>query len=97
MLEKQYIRDAKRMEHAIGQWLAARENFHAHGRDYLDAYCAADVRLLAAFTTDWAPHDPRMFATAYQQFREALITTDLSDTEHFDAVGGCPTWRNRSR
>jgi hypothetical protein len=95
MLEKKYIRDAKTMEHAIVQWLAVRAKFHTHGRDYLAAYCAADARLLAAFASNWNPHDPKMFSTAYQQFREALITTDLSDTEHFDAVGGCPTWRNR--
>ena len=58
---------------AIRQWLEARANFYTGARDGADAYCAADTRLLASFAVDWVPNDPRMFGTAYQHFRAALI------------------------
>lgn len=83
------------MRHAIDEWLAAREKFHTHGRGYLAAYSAADVRLLEAFASDWAPGDHEMFATAYQGFRAAIVANAPSDTEPFGAVGGCSTWRNK--
>jgi len=64
----------QQMHAAIEQWLAARVGFHAHGGVYLDAYYSADTCLLAAFAADWVPDDPRMFGTAYQHFRAALVT-----------------------
>jgi hypothetical protein len=63
----------QQVRHAIRQWLAARAGFHAHGGVYLDAYYSADTCLLAAFTADWSPNDPKMFGTAYQNFRAAPI------------------------
>jgi len=63
----------QQMQAAIEQWLMARTRFHEHGSINLDAYCAADTRLLAEFAADWAPDDPRMFGTAFQKFRAALV------------------------
>ena len=60
------------MRYVIQQWLEARAKFYAGGIG-LGTYCAADTRLLAAFAADWVPDDPRMFGTAYQHFRAALI------------------------
>jgi hypothetical protein len=54
----------------------ARKQCHQTGaKDALNAYCEADGRLLAAFVGDWTPDDPNMFATAYQEFRQALIAS----------------------
>jgi len=60
------------MRYVIQQWLEARAKFYAGGIG-LDTYCAADTCLLASFAVDWVPNDPRMFGTAYQHFRAALI------------------------
>jgi len=62
----------QQMHVAIEQWLEARAKFHAGGIG-LGTYCAADTCLLASFAVDWVPDDPRMFGTAYQHFRAALI------------------------
>jgi hypothetical protein len=64
----------QQMHAAIEQWLAARANLYTGAKDGADAYCAADTRLLASFAVDWVPDDPRMFGTAYQHFRAALVT-----------------------
>jgi hypothetical protein len=63
----------QQMRVAIEQWLEARAKFHAGGIG-LGIYCVADTSLLASFAVDWVPDDPRMFGTAYQHFRAALVT-----------------------
>jgi hypothetical protein len=63
----------QQMHAAIEQWLAARAKYYTGDVDSADAYDAADTRLLAAFAADWSPDDPRMFGTAYQKFRAALV------------------------
>jgi hypothetical protein len=72
--------DTQEMRRVIEQWLVARTRFHERGSIYLDAYCVAGERLLAAFAADWVPDDPRMFGTAYQSFRRALVMPTLGET-----------------
>ena len=67
--------EPEQMQATIGQWLLARARFHEHGRDHLKAYCAAESRLLEAFAADWPAAEPKMFATAFQEFRAALVKT----------------------
>jgi hypothetical protein len=74
--------DTQEMRRAIGQWLEARAKYYTGGVDSADAYCAAGTRLLAAFAADWAPDDPSMFATAYQNFRAALVASSPPLTTH---------------
>jgi hypothetical protein len=39
-------------------------------------------RLSAAFAADWSVDDQRMFGTAYQKFRAALVVSSPSPTNH---------------
>jgi hypothetical protein len=71
----------QQMHAAIEQWLEARAKFFSGGVDGADAYRAADTRLLAAFAADWSVDDPRMFGMAYQNFRAALVTPTLKETQ----------------
>jgi len=61
------------MTAAIDEWLSARKRFLADRREGVDAYCTANLRLLAAFASDWNADDPTMFAKAYQSFKARLI------------------------
>ncbi len=69
--------DDQTMTEAMDAWITARKRFVADGRDGLDAYFTANLRLLAAFAWDWIADDPIMFATAFKAFR-ARLTSDVN-------------------
>jgi hypothetical protein len=60
---------AREMSNAIAQWLVARANFYAHGRNHRESYRAANAWLLEAFAKDWTADNPAMLIAAYQEFR----------------------------
>jgi hypothetical protein len=69
------------MRKAIHEWLAARADFHAGGMSCMEAYCAADTRLLATFAADWSADNTEMCASAYQEFRKTLVTRILKGSQ----------------
>ena len=61
------------MTAACIEWLEAHEVFQKGGDEHVAAYRGADQRLLAAFAADWNPPNPRIFAQAFQTFRDCLL------------------------
>jgi hypothetical protein len=65
--------DDQSMTEAMDAWITARKKFLANRRDGLDAYCTANLKLLAAFAADCNADDPTMFTKAYHSLRARLI------------------------